>query len=218
MGAGNGPHGPAPTGGTAAGGAARALSGKPFIESESLLGGAIVRGRVVDVRDTATFPTPFGKASWLVGGRGYMFGHQFLKTALFVAPVDDESGETERCLLFYGDIAGQVRAGHLVEARVSRVRGQLRVRQLNDLTTSATIRAEDSMGCISVAVLMIVAFVIGAFLMSTIASGTLVEVLAMVAVQIATAALNVISVLLAGFGPVILIILALVWIARSIFR
>lgn len=74
------------------------------------------------------------------------------------------------------------------------------------------------MGCISVAVLMVVAFVIGAFLMSTIASGTLVEVLAMVAVQVATAALNVISVLLAGFGPVILIILALVWIARSIFR
>ncbi len=192
--------------------------GKPFVEPGSVLGGSVVRGRVADVQQTATFPTPFGKAARAWAGGGYMFGHQWLKTALFVQPVDDDSGRVERCLLFYGDLAGAVRPGNLVEARVRSRGGRLVVRQLNNVTTQSVVREEDSMGCGLVVFLVVGALFLGALLMAGLESGVLVAFLADVALQVCAAALQVIGVLLGAFGPVIVLVVGLALVVKHLFR
>lgn len=194
------------------------FAGKPFIEPGSVLGGSIVRGRVVDVQQTTTFPTPFGKAVRAWAGGGYMFGHQWLKTALYVQPADDDSGQVERCLLFYGDLAGAVRAGNLVEARVRSKGGRLVVRQLNNVTTQSAVREEDSMGCWLAVVLAVMALLFGALILAGLQSGVLVALLAEVALQICAAALQVIGVLLSAFGPVIVLTLGIALAVKALFR
>ena len=114
--------------------------------TETLLAGDIVTGRVTDVQTLTKFQTGASKAfSLIFDGEPVQLSRQTTKTTLFVEPVNAYAAQGSpgscRALLFFGDMNGQVARNNIIQARVKQGRGgSLVIRELNNLTTSTSVR------------------------------------------------------------------------------
>lgn len=190
---------------------------RPFIE------GDVVTGRVVEVTQASTLPTPAGKLSAFCGGTPWQLGqHQWYETTVYVEPIGSLDGGTERALLVHGNVSG-VRPGHIVEAQVSVRGGALVVRRMVNLTTSSAVRAEGEAvspvgGCLMLLIAVIVVYGIGCALVAAAESGALAAGVTAVVGSLLVALVNVFGALFAALGPAIVLIIGIALVLRALFR
>lgn len=185
---------------------------QPFIEGDRVV------GRVVAVQGSSSFPGRSGKiADVFSGGRWQVGQQQWQESAVFVEPVNAPGSGVQRCLHVSGDLAGAVREGNVVEARVARRAGKLEVRRLVNLTTNA----EATPAGVSPALLAmgaVVLFVLVGLLLWGVASGALVSAAAAFVSAAFVAALDAVARIFAAVAPYVIPIVVLLWVIARLFR
>lgn len=105
-----------------------------------------VRGRVVGVERSQSFPDANGKrAAWLSGSRWQLGQNQWASTAVYLAPTNAVDSSVQRCVHVDGDLAGAVRPGNVVEAQVHAQRGRLVADRMVNVTTNAEVPVGEGM-------------------------------------------------------------------------
>ncbi|HIW75919.1 hypothetical protein [Gordonibacter sp.] len=186
------------------------------IIDEPLISGNVVTGRVVDVQQQSVFQTTAGKVIALVlDGQPWQFGHQVLKTTVFVEPArtyaNSFDANGQRGIVFYGDINAAVRPGHLIQSTVRRRGGQLYVKKLNNLTTNSRVSARFQIGGWMTALVALVT--IGILLLFITA-----VLKAIVDGSLASAIVGLFLTLFEMLGPVVIMCVGVYWLIKSLFR
>ena len=185
---------------------------RPFID------GNVICGRVVGIHSSSSFPGGVGKlASWAAGGRWQHGQRQWQESAIFVEPLGAEGSGVERCLHVSGDMAGAVREGNVIEARVTERAGRLEARRITNLSTNADATPA-GFGAGAFAVLLVALAALVALLWWAASTGALAAGIAAVVSGALLVALDVAGTVLAAVAPALIPFALLFFIVRLIFR
>lgn len=183
--------------------------GRGFIEGDR------VYGRVVRVQGSSSFPSTRGKlASWARGGRWQFGQNQWQENALYVVPADVPDSGVERCLHVSGDLAGAVREGNVIDARVRSRAGRLEVREIINVSTNADVTPTSGISSVWAVVALVVVIVLVAALAWGISSGALATVVLNLFGTLLVVVLEMIAAVTVELLPLIVVVALVVALFR----